>query len=126
MRGGGGGRKLAPMNPDLVARVRTFVAGQAAVRPDRVRPETTLFGDLGVDGDDGSDLMAEFANEFQVDISGFDHAKHFGPEASGCFPPTALFSFLFRPGRDPHHAAGKVPITIRDLVEAAERGQWSR
>jgi hypothetical protein len=90
----------------------------------RLRLDTTLLGDLGIDGDDGLELMADFGRKFNVDLMQFEPSKHFGPEG-GCFPPLALYVLLrtWVMG-DPHEAVGLLPISIRDLVRAAEAGKW--
>ena len=99
-----------------------FVATQTGVGPDRVRLDTTLFGDLGIDGDDAWDFIEAFHEEFQTDMRGFNYSTHFGPE--GCFPPVAIFYWIRGLAVGRHKAAGLVPVTVRDLVEAAARGKW--
>jgi acyl carrier protein len=107
-------------------RVRAFAAEQTDARAERLTPATTLFGDLGVDGDDADELFAAFATEFGVDLSGLDLSRHFGPEA---WPPWALLIlplwmlWMARPG-EPHKKAGVIPITLGDLLRSAEAGRW--
>jgi hypothetical protein len=114
-----------PINPDLEARVKGFVANERGVDPLRIKLDTTLFGDLGTDGADGWELIEAFGKEFEVDRSGFDWSRHFGPEA-GCNPftfiPLLIEEVLRR--RDPHVISGLTSITIRDLIEAAEQKTW--
>jgi acyl carrier protein len=113
------------MDSDLEARVKAFVARERATSPGRLSPETTLYGDLGTDGADGWELIESFGEEFGVDLASFDPSKHFGPEGSGC--PLALVLWLVEEvilRRDPHETSGLTPITIRDLVEAAEQKRW--
>lgn len=111
------------MSSDLEHRVRAFVARETAARLDRVDMNTTLFADLGVDGEDGSHLIEAFGKEFNVDIAGFDHSKHFGPEA-GCPLPLVPYFLVRSFTREAHDAAGVVPISVRDLVDAAREGRW--
>jgi len=113
------------MSPDLEQRIKEFVARERATEVGKITLDTTLVGDLGVDGDDGWELIEAFGKEFEVDLSEFDESKHFGPE-SGPFPPL-LFIQLFRLfilREDPHAIAGVSPITIQDLVDAAKRKCW--
>jgi acyl carrier protein len=114
------------MNPDIIDRVIQFVSERVGVNRERLTLETTLFGDLGIDGNDGRDLVNAFGSRFGVDLSGFDPSKHFGPEA-GCFPPTAIYQLVreYVFGDDAHELAGVVPISIRELVEAAETKRWA-
>ena len=67
--------------PPLRDRVIEFASNQLCVNKSRLTDETTLFGDLGVAGDDGVELFEEFEKRFHVDLSEFDPAAHFGPEA---------------------------------------------
>ena len=48
-----------------------FIAEQTGIKRERLSLEKTLFGDLGVDGQDGWELMDEFGKRFKVDISCF-------------------------------------------------------
>lgn len=93
--------------------------------PDHLTLDTTLLGDLGTDGADGWELIETFGEEFQVDLSGFEPSKHFGPEGIGC-PVSLLIWFVevVLRRRDSHEVWGLTPITIRDLVAAAERKKW--
>jgi hypothetical protein len=113
------------VSSDLVARVISFVAKERAIRPERITLDTTLWCDLGADGADGWDLIDAFGKEFEVDLSGFDPTKHFGPEASAT--PASLLTWLIEEWllkRDPHEVWGIAPITIRDLIESAEKKHW--
>ena len=42
---------------DLPQRVIALVAEEVEVPPTHLSPETTLYGDLGTDGDDGAELL---------------------------------------------------------------------
>jgi hypothetical protein len=111
---------------DIESQVKTFVARETALDRQRLSLETTLFGDLGTDGDDGWELIDAFGKEFDVDLRGFDPSKHFGPE---CGPnPFTLFYWFIQVvllGRESHEIWGLTPITIRDLVDAAESQRWT-
>ncbi len=97
------------------------------MRIDRLTLDSTLFGDLGTDGADGWELIEAFGKEFDVDISGFDPSKHFGPECGGN-PLTLVIWFVEEVvrRRNPHEVWGLTPISIRDLVEAAETKRWTK
>jgi acyl carrier protein len=113
------------MSSALEQRVKEFVAMERATAVGTITLDTTLLGDLGVDGADGWELIEAFGKEFEVDLSEFDASKHFGPEA-GAFPPL-FFIQLFREfilKQDPHSIAGVSPITVQDLVDAAEKKRW--
>ncbi len=60
------------MNQDIYLRTRRMVADHTGVNADRMHPETSLQGDLGMDGDDAGDFMENFADHFHVDMEDFD------------------------------------------------------
>ena len=94
-----------------------LVAEQTGVSPSLITASTRIGEDLGVDGDDASDLLMAFASRFHVDLAGFQFARHFGPEAGWC-PFYALYCLYTGRGRTE-------PVTVAQLADAAERGIWS-
>ncbi|MGI8978879.1 MAG: DUF1493 family protein [Pirellulaceae bacterium] len=72
---------------DIEQRVVAFVARQCGVDAEKLRPHTTLFGDLRVDGDDGMELLERFGGEFSVDLSHCDSSRHFGSEGFAPWTP---------------------------------------
>jgi len=65
--------------PTIEEEVPAFVAEFAHFAASKITPKTTLFGDVGVDGDDGHAILTAFAERFQVDMSAC-RPVHFGPE----------------------------------------------
>jgi len=112
------------MYSNLEERILQFVADKSTVEKASLRLDTTLAGDLGIAGDDGCELMEEFGCEFDVDLAHFVPSSYFGTE-SGCCPPVALFILLrwWVCGHS-HDASGLLPISIMDLVRAAEEKHW--
>lgn len=108
----------------LEQQVMAFMAEFIGVDRDQLRPRSTVFGDLRVDGGDAADLIEEFARRFSVDLTGYDHRRYFGTEE---FNPVGTLWVALRQlvGLSPEEAAGLDPLTIRDLVEIAHRGRWS-
>lgn len=102
------------INGEVVA----FLAEFLRVPVETLGAETTLVDDLGVDGDDGRDLMEAFATRFNVDLASFSASEHFGPEAG--WNPLAFLYYVVFPGQSELR-----PVTIRDLVEAAGCGKWA-
>jgi hypothetical protein len=113
--------------PDLAESVMDFVAEYTGAERIKLTPASTLFGDLGVDGDDGWQLMEEFGQKFEVDLSGFEGGRHFGPE--GCFPPLMLWNWIrlaLKPsGMSHEERSGLKPIRISDLIAAAREKRWT-
>lgn len=86
---------------------------------------TRIEEDLGVTGDDADELMAAFAREFDVDLTGLRFHRHFGPE--GCFPlGCGPLYWFYRPDwiKDLNEI-GKFPITVQHLVQVAQDKRWS-
>lgn len=112
------------MNTDLSSEVFAMVSEFTGVRAEKLTLETTLFGDLGMDGDDAVDFFEEFANAFRVDLADFEINQYFGPEAAGD-PVSSIINLLqvWWTG-DSHKAANVMPISLRDLVEAARARRW--
>jgi hypothetical protein len=90
-----------------------FVAAETGVAAKKITVKTSLFSDLGIAGDDGRELIENFANIFSVDITGFDSSAYFGKEGGN---PLMLFVPNLRPK--------VLPLTIEDLVRSAERKVW--
>jgi len=106
------------MSDDLSEKVRQFVSDFAGKPLERVMLPTRLEEDLGITGDDASDLIREFSARFAVDITGLEFHKHFGPEGVGCnplwliWPPAGMKDYR------------KYPVTVDHLVRVAETKRW--
>ena len=100
--------------PELVA----FLSHELGVPPARLRPEARLLQDLGVDGADGWELLREFGHRFGVDVSAFEHGRHFGPETG---PSLLTWTHWSLTGSWPR----VVPITVGDLEAARRSGHWT-
>lgn len=111
------------MNHDLSTEVFAMVSEFTRVRPQELTWETTLFHDLGIDGDDAVEFFEEFGRTFEVDLTDFNIETHFGPEASNPFL-SILTGFHGWWTGDHHSAAGVVAISIHDLVQAAQARRW--
>jgi len=104
------------MKTETLQAVREFVSEELGVPVGRIKPETRLLHDLGVDGDDAGDLLQHFSARFHVDLSVFHFYSHFGPEA-GWDPIHSIYCFLFA-----RSSQRDIPVTIQDLAEAADIG----
>ena len=92
--------ELEGINAELYARVKTFVAIWWRESEEKLKPDTQLSNDLGIDGDDGSELIAAFCEEFNIqNTSEIDLTKHFAEE--GCdllglfFASFGIYVFLY-------------------------------
>jgi len=111
------------MNDDLSREVFAMVSEFTRVRPQELTSETTLFYDLGIDGDDAVEFFEEFGRAFGVDLTHFNIENHFGPEASDPFSSVITWFQGWWKG-DHHSAVGVVPISLQELVLAARAGRW--
>ncbi len=64
----------------LYERVRRFTVSQLWEPKGGLSPETRLAADIGIAGLDGKAFMEAYAQEFGVDLTGFDWMDSFGPE----------------------------------------------
>jgi len=100
------------LNGDYDQWVISLIAKMRDMPSDRISVESRLYQDLGIWGDDAAELFLEYSEAFSVDMTGFELAKHFPGEAN-------FFNWAI-PGRKSRF----VPITVRDLVEAAKQRKW--
>ena len=108
-------------------KVVAFVADFTRYPADRIMPQTSLFGDIGIDGDDGDEILAAFMNQFDVDMRAC-RPVHFGVEG---FVPWAPLHWIHQAwlartekSSTPESRAGLVPITVQDLIESAKAKRW--
>ena len=91
-----------------------FISAYLSVRRNRISMNTRIGEDLGIDGDDGIELMRDYSIKYSVDISSFDYSLYFGPE--GCNPFIAIPYWL-----------GLLPklktMTVGDLYNGAIEGK---
>jgi len=93
-----------------------FVSSELRIGSDRLQPTTRLLHDLGVDGDDGSELIEAFGRRFAVDLSAFEPARHFGAEGLN------VFAWLW--GMIRGTPSELIPITLADLQASIESRRW--
>lgn len=111
------------MSQPSSAEVIEFVASYLGVPASSISGDSTLLGDLGIDGDDGDEFLAAFGTRFCVDLSEFDHSEYFGPEGFYPWAPFNVWVQCFRTG-SPEAKAGVTPIMISDLMRAVAAGRW--
>lgn len=109
--------------------VMDFVAEFTGAKRQQLTPSSTLYGDLGVEGADGWELIEAFGQKFQVDLSAFRPERHFQPEGLPLYAPVLwlwwLISWPFRRWRSPEDQAGLIPIRICNLIAAAQEKKWT-
>ena len=98
--------------------VKSFVAQQTAYRIDKISMSTLLHKDLGVDGDDAVELLENFSEKFQVDLSAFELDRYFRGEVS--FDPFVWFAAMLSRTA----VCDLEPLTVQDLVNSAKAKRW--
>jgi hypothetical protein len=103
-----------------------FIADAVGKNPNELGYETTLLGDCGLDGDDAEEFFAEFARQFQIDMTEFRFQDFFGSEG---MPILGLMRFIRNiignwRGKDPHEVGGVRPITVHDMLRAVRARKW--
>lgn len=106
-----------------------FVAAFTGSKSERIHLHTTLYGDLGVAGDDGLDLIQAYGKEFQVDLAEFQSERHFGSEGVSLLAPLGLLWMVLRlpfwQKRTPEEESNLHAVRIRDLIAFARAGRWT-
>ncbi|MGA2616994.1 MAG: DUF1493 family protein [Thermoguttaceae bacterium] len=113
-----------PDRDAILAEVVKLLRGFVGPRK-RIAIDTTLFVDLGFYGDDAGAFLGEFSRRFHVDMSMFCFDPHFLPEGYSCLETIMILPAIWRR----YSASGRknanlIPITVRQLVEAASIGRW--
>src|SRR5687767_11367336 len=105
-------RSVLMLDSDLEQHVIRFIADRTGIDPSELRSSSRLLHDLKIDGDDASELLAEYAEAFQVDLSQLDFASYFRSE------PNLLVLWF-------GNVAGFKPLWVADLVHSARVGKWT-
>jgi acyl carrier protein len=104
------------VDTDLERCVAAAIADEVRCPLSQLSPQTDLFQDLGVDGDDAHDLLLRLSQEFEINLENLQFDRHFGPEGTNLF--AVLLPSFWRWRRE------RLPVTIADLVEAARTHNW--
>ena len=108
------------MNNELLEEVKAFVAAFWYKPKEGLTAETSVNDDLGMDGDDAAEFMQAFSERFKVDLTCFPYDKHFGSEGSNPLVLVEAIYLRVTTGR----WNSLTPLTLRELVEAAEQRRW--
>ena len=91
-----------------------FLSVEIGVEVSRLKEDSDLLKDFGVDGDDFFELMDAFEKEYVVDLSGYIWYFHHYDEGSLLSVTRALFETKLE----------FVPITPAILLECVNTGEW--
>lgn len=93
---------------DTAKEVYEIVSRHSLKKPEALSNELYIEKDLGLAGDDVTELLEEIQRRFEVDFSNFEFSLHFSPEVG--WPENPNFGYY--------------PITIGHLVEVAKSKSW--
>ncbi len=118
----------------LTQEIVDLVSYHSGYKKEKISLETSFFHDLGVDRDDGNELITEFMDKFKVDIGSLEYDRHFGSGGAnirGClmYIPLLLFgvvSLIFLPLKKLKKIISPnfERLTVQDMVDAAKAGKW--
>lgn len=101
----------------LEEEVIELVARKTGKSKAKITPEKTFY-DLGIDGDDAVELIAELCKRYQVPAEGVDLRKYIGPE--GAFTvANHVYNAVARKG-----SIERKELRISDLIKTAEDHRW--
>jgi acyl carrier protein len=97
--------------------LRSIISEETGNPLNKIKPDSKLVSELGIDGDDGYELMELLANKYNVDLSNIDFYQYFGDESispiylimSSILAWLAFFN-LIPPGEYPD-------LTVNDLQQ---------
>ncbi|GHB59342.1 hypothetical protein GCM10008107_05610 [Psychrosphaera saromensis] len=92
-----------------------FLEQQLGIDVKALKPDSDLFEDFGVFGDDLFELVEVFAENYSVKVDDFLWYFHSPEEAS------SLFGIIFLP---PNKRVARIPITPDMLVQYANQKCW--
>lgn len=101
-------------NGDIGERVIFFISEYLSVPKKNITMDTSLFYDLGVDGDDAREFINSYSREFGVSLNEFEFDSYFGPEQSSSVMRIFLSIFKREKLNDVKN------LKVRDLVDAAK------
>lgn len=110
-------------NATLESEVMNLIREETLLPFSKISLNSTLLGDLGIDGDDAWDVFERCQAKYHLDLSEFEFQRYFRNEP--CFKGPIYFWRKLK-YRDEQIAAQKEPITVLMLIDACASGAWRR
>jgi hypothetical protein len=98
---------------NYINEISNFLEDYAAVYPED--PNTDIFRDLQVTGDDFHEMIEKFAEHYKVDMTGYLWYFHANEEGFSITGP------LFKP---PYERVKRIPVTPQMLADFAITKKW--
>lgn len=92
-----------------------FLEEVQGVKRSKLSPSSDFLNDLGIDGDDFSELMESFAEKYEVDMSSYRWYFHHGEEGWN------MGAIFFKP---PYEQVETISVKPLTLLEAAQQKMW--
>ncbi len=73
------------MNESVFESLQLFISKEAGIDENRITPNTRLYDDLYIYGDDAMDLLIKYGKTFNVDLTKFMAADYFEGEGGAKF-----------------------------------------
>ncbi|RJG16357.1 DUF1493 family protein [Alcanivorax profundi] len=99
-----------------IEEIYSFLAKEIAIESEKLHPDVDLTADLGVEGDDFSELIEAFAENYHVDMSSYRWYFHHREEG------WSLGALFFKP---PYMQVQRIQVTPEILLHAARMKKWS-
>jgi Protein of unknown function (DUF1493) len=102
-------------------KVTEFIANEAGVPVDSITRQTRLWHDLRLGGDDAVEVFTRYQAQFGVDLASLQLTQHVPSEITVWYVDAwESLARILRFLPSPRY----VPITVDDLVRAAEAKTW--
>ena len=98
-------------------KLKEFIVDQIGVPEDKVTPSARLYEDLGVYGDDATELLIDYGRRFNVDVSNFMAADYFKGEGMD------LIGGLLRIFAGKQRSQKYKVLTVNDLEKGINAGR---
>ncbi|WP_278404191.1 DUF1493 family protein [Pseudoalteromonas ruthenica] len=96
--------------------IYNLIEKECGIKAEKLRPDSDIFEDFRVYGDDFDDLMAAYSKEFGVNLDNYLWYFHSSEEVS------SPLAFIFPP---PNRRVSRIIITPEILVKYANMKNWA-
>ena len=108
------------MDSKIFEEVKTFISRLCAIQEEKITLDARIMEDLGIAGEDADELMTALAQNFHIDMTGYDFLDYFYEEG-GDNPLGQLYYQLFNRNK----IRPKLSLTVKDLVVSVQLGKWT-
>jgi hypothetical protein len=98
-----------------IADIYDYLNSEEAIEYSKLSPESDLMEDLGLEGDDFSELIEDFSKKYDIDMDSYLWYFHHREEGWN------LGALIFKP---PYAQVKAIPVTPEVLLTAAKTRVW--